>query len=131
MVQSVRVALLTLLLASFVVFPYAASAQNVIPTLVECGNTGQPPCGICDLAKSAQNILNAGIYIAIFISAVLFAYAGWTYMTAGGEGGKTKGKEIFMNVFIGLALLLAAWLIVDTIMRVFTGAELGPWNKIC
>lgn len=107
-----------------------------IPTIVpeNCrGADAAKLCGVCDIAKTAQNILNAGIYIAIFLSAVLFAYAGWKYMTAGGEGGKSSAKEMLTNVIVGLVILLAAWLIVDTIMKVFVAEDggFGPWNEIC
>jgi len=91
-------------------------------------------CDVCDIAKLAQNTLNAGIYIAIFLSAILFAWAGWKYVTAGGESGKVKSaREIFTNVLIGLIIILAGWLVVDTIMKTFVSesATLGPWNEIC
>jgi len=91
-------------------------------------------CDICHIGQLAQNVLNAGIYIAVFLSAILFAYAGWQYITAGGEPGKaTEAKKIFWTVGVGLVLILAAWLIVDVIMKLMvkSGAPLGPWNTIC
>jgi hypothetical protein len=119
--------LIVLLMMAFA--PFAASAA--IPTIVPCDGVD---CNICDIAKLAQNLINAGIYIAIFLSAILFAYAGWQYMTAGGEPGKaSEGKRIFWNVGVGLALILAAWLIIDLIMKVLVdqGATFGPWNEVC
>ena len=91
-------------------------------------------CNVCSIAQLAQNLLNIGIYIAVFLSAILFAYAGWQYVTAGGESGKaSEAKKIFWNVGIGLILALAAWLIVDIIMKILVSPStpLWPWNKIC
>ena len=123
-----RVAFLTAMLVLVAFLPLFAGAQ-LPKKIVSC--TGVD-CKICDIATTAQNVLNTGIYIAIFLSAVLFAWAGWKYVTAGGEGGKSAGKEIFTNVLIGLVIILAAWLIIDTLMKLlFKSTQYGPWNKIC
>lgn len=122
--MAVALAIVFLLIA-----PAIAFAQ--IPTIVPCNGTD---CKLCHIAQLAQNALNAGIYIAVFLSAILFAYAGFTYITAGGDPGKAAGaKKIFWNVGAGLILILSAWLIVDFIMKMLVGEStiLGPWNKIC
>jgi hypothetical protein len=110
------------------------AAGGLVP-IVPDTCTGAGGCqSICDLATLAQNILNDGIYIAVFLSAVLFAWAGWQFMTAGGNPSELKrAKSVFSSVFIGLVILLAAWLIVDTLMSVLVGNGAGhlPWNKIC
>jgi len=108
-------------------FTSAALPDKIVP----CNGVD---CDVCDIAKLAQNTLNAGIYIAIFLSAILFAWAGWKYVSAGGDSGKVRSaREIFTNVLIGLVIILAGWLVVDTIMKTFVSesATLGPWNEIC
>ena len=126
---------LVLVLILLAIAPALAFAQ--IPTFVpdKCRDANAATeCGICELGQLAQNILNAGIYIAVFLSAILFAYAGWQYLTAGGEPGKAgEAKKIFWNVGVGLILILAAWLIVDLIVKMLAGgnAKLMPWNKVC
>ncbi len=110
---------------------FAQIPEQIVPCT---GALGDNPCELCDIAQLAQNLLNTGIYIAVFLSAILFAYAGWEYMTAGGESGKaSKAKEIFWNVGVGLLLILASWLIVDLIMKTLVkdGGSIGPWNAIC
>ena len=96
---------------------------------------GQQACTICDVAKVAQNVLNTGIYIAVFLSAILFAWAGWLYLTSvANPGGKDRAKTVFGNVLIGLLIILASWLVIDTVMRtlVNSNATFGlPWNQIC
>lgn len=107
-----------------------------IPTIVpeNCRADAARSCSICDIAQLAQNVVNAGIYIAVFLSAVLFAYAGWKYITAGGDPGKAgDARKIFWTVGVGLVLILAAWLIVDIIMKMLVNesALFGPWNEVC
>lgn len=87
---------------------------------------------ICDIAVVAQNVLNTGIYIAVFLSAVLFAWAGFLYLTnVANTSQHAKAVEVFKNVAIGLVIILAGWLVVDTLMKTFTGQKFGPWNKVC
>jgi len=118
---------LVLILLAVPFFAFAQLPDKIVP----CKGVD---CNICHLEQLAQNVLNAGIAIAVFLSAVLFAYAGWKYMTAGGNIGKaTQAREIFTNVAIGLVIILAGWLVVDTIMKTLVKehAGFGPWNKIC
>ncbi len=87
---------------------------------------------ICDVALLAQNVLNTGIFIAIFLSAFMFAWAGWKAVTSGGNAEQwTEAKSIFTNVLIGLIIILAGWIVIDTLMKTVTNASFGPWNKIC
>ncbi len=130
---------IAILLLIVVLTPTAIYAQGALgKPIVSCNGAvegnGLPACGICHIAKTAQNILNSGIYIGIFLSAVFFAYAGWLHVTAMGDEGKVSGAhDIFTHVGIGLVLILAAWLIVDTIMKVMinSSATFGPWNQVC
>lgn len=87
---------------------------------------------MCDIALVAQNLLNTGIFIAVFLSAILFAYAGWEAVTAGGNAEKMgNARKIFTNVLVGLIIILAGWVIIDTLMKTVTNANFGPWNKVC
>ena len=131
-----RVAPVLFVVVFLTIVPFFAFAQ-IIPTIVpeDCrGADAAQNCGICDLAQLAQNVLNAGIYIAIFLSAVLFAWAGWKYVTAGGNVGKaTQAREIFTNVLVGLIIILAGWLVVDTLMKTLVKEDggFGPWSPVC
>ncbi len=119
----------------FFIAPSLALAANSLPGQIvpsECNEVGGCK-SICDLATVAQNVLNTGIYVAVFLSAVLFAWAGWLYLTSVAGGEISRAREIFVNVAIGLVIILAGWLVVDTLMRtlVGNGGSFGPWNKIC
>ena len=53
--------------------PSIALGASVLPTIVPKGCLADGGCtSICDIADLAQNILNAAITIAVFLSAILF-----------------------------------------------------------
>lgn len=110
--------------------PVAATGQSALTQrIVPCDGTD---CTICHIATLAQNLLNFGIYVAVFLSAVLFAWAGFKALTAAGNSEKyADAKRIFGNVLIGLVIILTGWLIIDTLMKTMTDGSFGPWNKIC
>ena len=111
-------------------FPLIVVAQQrALPSqIVPC--TGVD-CTVCHLATLAQNLINTGIFIFVFLSAMLFAYAGFLYLTSAVEDKVSQARKIFSNVTIGLVIILAAWLVVDTLMKAVLGGNFGPWNDIC
>ena len=113
--------------------PVVALGAGLPDKIVPCtGALGAHPCGVCDIAQLAQNVLNTGIYIAIFFSAILFAYAGWETLTSGGNSEQyQKGVKIFSSVVIGLVIILAGWLLVDTLMKTLTNGSFGLLNMVC
>lgn len=100
--------------------------------LVPCDG---PDCDICSIVSLAHNGLNFLILAATLIATILFAYAGYEMLVnADNSGAISKAKGIFTDVLIGFVILLASWLIIDTVMRVlFTDSQLGagrPWQDI-
>lgn len=128
--QTRTIALLVIIVTLFLPFAVAAGIPTIVPD--ECNEIGGCQ-SICDIAQLAQNVLNAGIYIAIILSAFMFAWAGWRAMTSGGNTEQyAQAKKIFGNVLIGLIIILVGWIVIDTLMRTFVGVNPGlPWNKIC
>jgi len=105
-------------------------AQGTLPSqIVPCNG---PDCNLCHLVELAQRIINIGIFITIALSAMVFAYAGYLYLTAGGDTGKAKSaRQIFTSVAVGLMIILGAWIGVDTLMKtVVDEGKIGPWNSI-
>lgn len=122
--------LIAIIAIGALVSPLAAHAQGFIP----CGYDGPDrnttldeaeQCGFDDLITMIQNILTWLIYIAVPISGLMFAYAGWLYMSARGDSGQiSQAHQVFVNVAIGLALLVGAWVIVWTVANaLFEGDE--------
>lgn len=115
-------------------FPYMLFAQQqagIPERIVPCtGAAGSTPCTCQHLIELAQNIINGGIFLAVFFCAILFAYAGWLYLTNEAIGEQQHAKKIFSNVILGLVILLSAWLIVDTLMSNLLKDNIR-WNNIC
>ncbi len=119
--------------------PLIAFAGNLPKQIVSCSGAmakgDLKACTLCDLAVTAQNILNTAIYILIILSAVFFAWAGFKMLFSGGDTSEyAAGKRVFKNVVIGLLIIMCGWLIVDTVMKTLIGDKqdtFGPWNQIC
>jgi hypothetical protein len=107
-------------------------------SLVHCGVTSQEvlsahpeyakPCdfnGIMDLVNTVIKFVLFDMVIPI--AAIMFFYAGFLMVTAGGEaaGARTKAKSIFTNVVIGLILAMAAWLIIRMVLSIL--GYKGDW----
>ena len=97
--------------------------------LVPCDNVTTK----CDFTQ-LMNLVNTVIRFILFdmavpIAAIMFAYAGFLLISAGGEAAsaRTKAKSIFTNTLIGFCLALACWLIVRTILSIlgYEGAWIG------
>ena len=112
----------------FLCAPLVIHADDLIPTIVPCDGVN---CTICHLADLAQNLVNAGIFISVFMSAILFAYAGWMYLSNEAVGEVERAKKIFLDVVLGLVLILGAWIVVDTLMHALLRGSFGPWNSVC
>lgn len=130
---------------SFVCIPFIASAQSTIipcgfdlnadgkvldtPTKVTAtwaiGNHEE--CYFLDVMTLAQNVVNFLIFkIASPLAAVMFAYAGFLYVTNRGNESQVKqAHEIFLYVFWGLVVAIAAWVTVNYILQFFLGTGSG------
>ena len=117
--------LAAILLIALFALPLLALAQG---GLVPC--TG-PTCNFCHLFVLARNIMKFLILtLAMPIAALLFAWAGILYITAAGNTGQIgRAKKIFADVLLGLVIAVAAALIVDLILRTFTGNDLKFWTR--
>jgi len=144
MSRAMAVQVITLLLIFISFAPSLVFGELNLPSIVTCtGAPGSPtPCTVCHLMQAAQNVLNVGIFVAIFLSSLLFAWAGVLYLTQSANiGEQGKARKLFRTVLFGLLLILAAWLIIDTLMKILvdpnkvistsSGIRIGPWNEIC
>jgi hypothetical protein len=116
-------------IASIVWFaiPIIAAAQGLVP----CDGLS---CNLCDLGILMQKIINFLIALTIPIAAVLFAYAGVLYTTAGGSPERiNRAHRIFRNVLIGFLIAISAWLVVQTLLSVVFDKDFwigGNWNEL-
>jgi len=126
----------------FVFFPTIGFAQTeeVSGGLVTCGYEGAPDCDFCTFVQMVDKIIDF-LFILLVLSAVLVVMiAGFKMVVSGGNvSAWENAKGMLTNVIVGLFIVMAAWLIVDTIMKAllspsadFNGAEsgFGMWNEI-
>lgn len=107
----------------------------IVPT---CDAADQPgvgfsgACQLCDLVHLADNMVRFVVAFSVIVATLLFAYAGMLYVTAASKPDNIKkAHEVFIKVFVGLVIILVAWLVVDIIMRTLAGAQFAlPWRDI-
>ncbi|MCA9362927.1 hypothetical protein KC851_01260 [Candidatus Kaiserbacteria bacterium] len=120
--------LMTLLLT--IVLPDVVSAAPLVP----CNG---PDCGTCQLLELGERLLDWLIGVLMVIFAILIAWAGFKMVISGGNvQAKTEARSLMTNAIIGLIIVLAAWIIVDTLIRALVpegvlGGQSGrPWYQI-
>ena len=121
--QKIKKIIISLSVFLFLLAPALSFAESLVP----CDNSKGNPCDFNQL----MNLVNTVIHFVLFnmvipIAAIMFVYAGFLMVTAGGESGaRTKAKDTFTNVVIGLIIAVAAFLIIRTILSI-VGYE-GSW----
>ncbi len=119
------------------VLPLAAQAAvgtftgSIVPTTGVCNCQYAPDWG-CVL-QLIQNGMNFVVYFATILITFFIAWAGFTYMTSGGNQEKhSLANKRILNAVIGLMIVLTSWLLVDSVMKVLYDQKsgFGPWNKI-
>ncbi len=111
---------------SSILNPDSVSTTDSDSRLVPCGtvrdanNNITNPCGFNDIMTLINKVVKfILIDLALPIAAIMFAYAGFKLVTSGGETSKREeAKKIFTNVAIGLVIIAAAFLIVQTILSI-------------
>ncbi len=87
--------------------------------LVTCDGTD---CSLCNLAQMVNVIILWLFGIIFLIFAVIMFSAGWGLVTSGGnQTALNDAKTKFQNALIGLLIVMAAWLLIDTIMKGLVG----------
>jgi hypothetical protein len=94
--------------------------------LIVCDGAGPSstdPCGMEDLWDLLNRGIRLLIYVALFISTLVFMYAGFLYLVSTDKRDKTKeAKDMMKKSIIGIIVLLIAWITVSTITR-FLGLD--------
>jgi type IV secretory pathway VirB2 component (pilin) len=122
---------LFLLIFSFILFAGPANAAErsfLGGPLVTC----QDNCTFCDLLKTANNIIEFLREVAVLLVILGIVFGGLTMMLAGGnENQFKKGKKIIWDSLIGLVIVLAVWVFVDTLITsIASGKAVPPWHTI-
>lgn len=92
------------------------------------------PCTWCHFGQLFKNVIDFLVKIVIVIAVTLIIWGGFVVMTAGGSPERAKhGRDIIKSAVIGIIIALAAWLLIDTIIKFVATdykAQFGPWNQI-
>lgn len=103
-----------LAIVTLVSIPIFVSAAGMI----SCGDTSHTtatldddhPCAFSDFIRVVGNILNGTMIVISIYAAISFMYAGYAYLTSGGNQEKVSyAKNIFWKVFLGYIIILGAW----------------------
>ncbi len=98
--------------------------------LVPCGY-GDNPCDTDDAVNFVNGLITFLISMLGVIAVIVLVIVGFQLVISGGDQGAMKAaKDRFTNIIIGIIIILAAWLVVDTIMRMLTGDGLDFWGRI-
>ncbi|MBI1999461.1 MAG: hypothetical protein HYS74_02295 [Parcubacteria group bacterium] len=114
--STIFLALPFLVLVAVLGIPSALFAAGLVP----CGGPGEPPCGFDQLIKLVENLIDFAILIAAPLAAIMFAYAGWLYLSSQGSEQKVKSAHgVFMTVLWGILFILGAWIFVKFLTAAF------------
>ncbi len=95
----------------------------------ETGGEVKNPCGFKHIFTLINTVIDFIFkFLVVPIAAIMFAYAGFLMLFSGGNAGKSeKAKGIFMDVFFGLVIAAASWLIINTVLNIvgFNGSAFG------
>ncbi len=125
----------------------ALAAPSAAAPLVPCGSSGQPACSsICQVFDLGKNVFDFIVYVSFSLAVLMIAWGGVLMIVptiGGGESTKmyAKGRGILWKAFMGLVLIMVAWLAIDSLIKLLAGQSIaggnvaqiggyGPWNKL-
>ena len=120
-----------IILFIFLILPVAVRATDDISVqgnFIPCGeydSGGLDECDFYDLIRLVQNVLNWIVLISFPVAIITFAWAGFLLLTTGVVDKRTEAKKMLWSVVIGFAIILAAWLIVRTIVNTLLAPNIG------
>ena len=106
-----------------------------VPTLIFAQSQGIVPCDGTDCTTGsvvtlANNILRFLIGISVLLATIMIAWGGFKMVTSAGNSGEvSKGREMMTNAIIGIIITLAAWLLIDTVMKLVL-KDPDSWKSI-
>lgn len=126
------------LTAGLLFTPHAAFAANIFlngsESLVPKACNSLCPCGVGAALQFVQNVMNAMISFAVVAMIFFIVWAGFLFVTSvANPESRSQARSMLINAFIGMFIVLAAWLIVDYVMKTLydpSASKFGPWNQI-
>jgi ABC-type uncharacterized transport system permease subunit len=116
----------------FLVLLGLAPALALAAGLVPCGGPGEPVCQFCHAAALISNVTTWLVQVLGVFAAIVIVVAGIRLAASvGSVSAKQTARRMISNVLFGYVLVLAGWLLVDTLLRAFVSDTVyGVWNDI-
>jgi len=128
-----NILLLTAILAVIGVAVFALPALAQVDLGIEYGT--ELGLTTTDIRVTIGRIINAFLGLLGIVAVLIILYAGFLWMTAGGDAGKIEtAKKWIINGVIGLIIILSSYAIASFILRAVTGEEAGtpgPGGSTC
>ncbi|MDO8743122.1 MAG: pilin [Candidatus Azambacteria bacterium] len=84
------------------------------------------PCQFCHFFVMFKAILDFALKLVIMIAVLMFVYGGFLYLTGGSNPGQMQtAKEVLRSTVIGLIIIFAAWVIINTVFIFFGLSSFG------
>lgn len=112
--KNIKIAVVATLFLLFL--PLVSGAQIIPCGGYDSSGARQPECDYYHFIQLVKNVINWIILFSFPVSAFVFAWAGFKYMTTGISDQKSAAKSMLVKVFIGFVIILASWLIVNTVL---------------
>ncbi len=118
----------TLLVVWCLSLPQISLAAGFIP----CGGPDQEPCQACHMIDLTNNVISWLVLVLGTIAAIMIVFAGFKLVTSNGnQRAMEEAKEIMSNMVIGFVIVLAGWMLVDTVLKaVLKEGVYGVWNQV-
>ncbi len=118
-----RVSLGAILLA-----PIAVSAADTLQPIVPQETC---PLGYGAVFSIVQKIMSDSVIVAGMLAVILIAYAGFLFVTnPASPSNLDKGKKVLTDTLIGFVIVVAAWLIVNSIISVVTTGSVASFTQL-
>jgi type IV secretory pathway VirB2 component (pilin) len=105
---------------SFILLPSAQAAvagDTILDGLNTTAGSTELPQGTTDLKATIGTIIQVFLGFLGIIAVVIIIYAGFTWMTAGGDDTKVgNAKKLIINATVGIVIILAAYIITSFII---------------
>ena len=95
-----------------------AAGDSSATNLIVCDGGASDPCTFNKLIELANHAFNFAVYkVGLPLAGIFILFAGFSYMTSQGNPGEIKkATSRLLNILLGLAIMLTAWIIVKTIL---------------
>jgi uncharacterized BrkB/YihY/UPF0761 family membrane protein len=88
-------------------------------------------CGWCELIQLGQNVINFLIQISTALAVAFIIYGGIMMMIYSTNPERLqRSREIIKAAVIGVIIVAASWVILNTFFHLLTGNLNWPWDQV-